>query len=177
MNRIIALLVAAFVALSSLQGCYGKFALTRKIYAVNGEVKDKYLRSLVTWAFIIVPVYGVSALADFILFNTIEFWSGNNPIAAKEKDFYYVDNGDYYHVHALKRGDVVQYNIRHSGPAGHVDSLAIAWDLKSGNSTATLSETGRTIKFVATSDGSRVTVRQSAPDIAARVNTYAASYR
>ena len=61
-------------------GCYGKFALVRKVYAFNGSIGDKFLRSLVTWIFIWLPVYGLAAFVDFIVFNTIEFWTGTNPV-------------------------------------------------------------------------------------------------
>jgi hypothetical protein len=36
---------------------------------------------LVFIAFWIVPVYEISALADILVLNTIEFWSGSNPVA------------------------------------------------------------------------------------------------
>jgi hypothetical protein len=61
-------------------GCFGKFALVRKVYGFNASVGDKFLRSLVTWVFVIVPVYSLSTLVDFVIFNTIEFWTGSNPV-------------------------------------------------------------------------------------------------
>ena len=36
---------------------------------------------LVFIAFWIVPVYEISALADVLVINSIEFWSGSNPVA------------------------------------------------------------------------------------------------
>jgi len=74
------LLVAAVGALSA--GCFGKFQLTRKVYDVNKAIDDKYVRSAATWIFVIVPVYEVAALLDLIVFNVIEFWSGENPVAS-----------------------------------------------------------------------------------------------
>lgn len=177
MKRLVALLLSVSLAATSLAGCYGKFALTKKVYALNGEVKDKYLRSLVTWVFVIVPVYGVSALADFILFNTIEFWSGNNPAAANEKDFYYVENGEYYHVKAEKAGVTVRYTIDHFREHRHVDTLVIAWDLKTGNSTSIFREPERTSEFVATNGLNGVTVEKSVNGVAAGKQEHLASYR
>ena len=72
-------LVAAVGTLSA--GCFGKFQLTRKLYDVNQSIDEKYLRSAATWVLVIVPVYGVAALLDLIVFNVIEFWSGENPVA------------------------------------------------------------------------------------------------
>jgi len=72
-------LVAAVGTLAA--GCFGKFQLTRKVYDMNKAIDEKYVRSAATWIFVIVPVYGVAALLDLIVFNVIEFWSGENPVA------------------------------------------------------------------------------------------------
>ena len=73
-------LVAAVGALSA--GCFGKFQLTRKVYDMNQSIDEKYVRSAATWVFVIVQVYTVAALLDLIVFNVIEFWSGENPVAS-----------------------------------------------------------------------------------------------
>lgn len=61
--------------------CIGSFALTNKILGWNHTVGNKFVNELVFIAFCIVPVYEVSALADVLVINSIEFWSGNNPVA------------------------------------------------------------------------------------------------
>lgn len=71
-------LVAAVGALSA--GCFGKFQLTRKLYDINQSIDEKYIRSAVTWLFVIP--YAITGLLDFIVFNVIEFWSGENPVAS-----------------------------------------------------------------------------------------------
>ena len=73
-------LVAAVGALSA--GCFGKFQLTRKVYDINQSIDEKYVRSAATWIFVIVQVYTVAALVDLIVFNVMEFWTGENPIAS-----------------------------------------------------------------------------------------------
>ena len=128
MKKTLLKLMVLVVIAASLQGCYGKFSLTRKVYALNGEVRDKFLRSGLTWVFLIVPVYGIAGLADFVVFNTIEFWSGKNPVAEGEKDFRYVDGADRYDIHALKRGDDVTYTITHYNFDSYVDSLQVDWN-------------------------------------------------
>lgn len=81
MNKLRFTFLAVLIAIAvPATGCYGKFALVRKVYAFNGSVGDKFLRSLVTWIFIWLPVYGLAAFVDFIVFNTIEFWTGTNPV-------------------------------------------------------------------------------------------------
>jgi hypothetical protein len=90
--KVVALLLAVSMGWMA-SGCFGKFQLTRKLYEANQSVEDKYLRSAVTWVFVIIPIYGVAALLDFIVFNLIEFWSGENPIASGPSTKVYA-NGD-----------------------------------------------------------------------------------
>jgi hypothetical protein len=71
-------LVAAVGALSA--GCFGKFQLTRKLYDINQSIDEKYVRSAATWLFVIP--YAVTGLLDLVVFNVIEFWTGENPVAS-----------------------------------------------------------------------------------------------
>jgi Domain of unknown function (DUF3332) len=68
----------AFSLLAS--GCYGSFALTKKLYEFNGAVQDRFVRSIVTAVMILLPVYWFGGAVDWVLFNTIEFWTGKNPM-------------------------------------------------------------------------------------------------
>jgi hypothetical protein len=74
--------LAALLATTTLPvaGCYGSFAVTKKLYDWNGQISNKWVNTVVFWAFIIVPAYELVAFGDFIIFNVIEFWSGSNPI-------------------------------------------------------------------------------------------------
>lgn len=77
-------------------GCYGQFALTRKIYGWNGHATgDKFANSAIMWALIIIPVYEVASFADFLLFNTIEVLTGRNPIAANGERVFERDGHRY----------------------------------------------------------------------------------
>ena len=49
------------------------------------QVDRQQIRQLVFFAFWILPVYEVTALADILVVNSIEFWSGNNPLTASTK--------------------------------------------------------------------------------------------
>ena len=71
-------LVAAVGALSA--GCFGKFQLTRKLYDINRSIDEKYVRSAATWIFVIP--YALTGILDFVIFNVIEFWTGENPAAS-----------------------------------------------------------------------------------------------
>ena len=65
----------------SQTGCFGEFGLTRKVYDFNQNVGGKFVNNLLFWAMCIIPVYEVVGFLDVVIFNTIEFWTGSNPIA------------------------------------------------------------------------------------------------
>ena len=65
--------------------CVGSFGLFNRISSWNQSVGNKFVNELVFLALNIVPVYGVAYLADALVINSIEFWSGSNPMA---KDVY-----------------------------------------------------------------------------------------
>lgn len=65
-----------------MSGCYGSFALTSKLHRWNGEVSNhKFVNELVFFGLCILPAYELACLGDALIFNSIEFWGGNNPIA------------------------------------------------------------------------------------------------
>ena len=61
-------------------GCTGTFKLTRQVYDFQTKPADKWVDEVLFLAFVIVPVYGVATLADAVIFNSIEFWTGQNPL-------------------------------------------------------------------------------------------------
>lgn len=76
------LLVATTLSSSVLfSSCIGSFGLTNKLLDWNRNIDSKFVNELVFIAFWIVPVYEISALADVLVLNSIEFWSGSNPVA------------------------------------------------------------------------------------------------
>src|SRR5512134_202568 len=82
-------LAVAFVAMSA--GCFGSFKLTKQLYEVNQSIEEKYIRSAVTWL-LIVP-YAFTGTLDFLIFNVVEFWSGQSPIASGPVTKEYADTG------------------------------------------------------------------------------------
>lgn len=61
--------------------CVGSFGLFNRLSSWNNSVGNKFVNELVFLAFNIVPVYPVAYLADALVINSIEFWSGSNPMA------------------------------------------------------------------------------------------------
>lgn len=75
-----ALLIAGGSMLFS--SCIGSFSLTNNVLSWNNSVGAKFVNELVFIAFWILPVYEVTAIADLLILNSIEFWSGRNPVTA-----------------------------------------------------------------------------------------------
>ena len=78
-------LVMALVGSMTLSSCIGSFSLTKKVHEWNQNLGNKFVNELVFIAFCIVPVYEVAAFIDAIVINSIEFWSGSNPVAQGKK--------------------------------------------------------------------------------------------
>jgi hypothetical protein len=82
-------LVAFFTATTA---CYGPFNLTRVVYKWNGNLKGrtaietKWFIEGVFLLLALLPVYGLALLADALIFNSIQFWTGNNPIETTESE-------------------------------------------------------------------------------------------
>ena len=76
MRKIRLSVAAVLIAGTSLvfTSCIGSFGLTNKVISWNRNI-----------AFWILPVYEVTALADVLVINSIEFWSGTNPLTASVK--------------------------------------------------------------------------------------------
>ena len=96
-KRLIALSCAAML----FSGCYGSYALFHKVHKFNGGIGDKWINSLVHFVF--TPVYGVSLFVDVLIINTIEFWTGSNPVASG--DTYMDKDAEGNTVAAVKNED------------------------------------------------------------------------
>ena len=111
-KKSLTLLVAATLASSVLfSSCIGSFGLSNKLLDWNRNIDSKFVNELVFVAFWIVPVYEISALADILVLNSIEFWSGSNPMASiGEVKKVKGENGNYL-VETLENG----YSITKEG--------------------------------------------------------------
>src|ERR1051325_10449586 len=76
-----AVLALTGAVLAGTSGCFGSFNLTRKLYTFNKTVsKDKFIQELAFLGMTIVPVYQLVGAVDVLFANTVEFWTGKNPI-------------------------------------------------------------------------------------------------
>jgi len=162
-------LVAAVGALSA--GCFGKFQLTRKLYDVNQSIDEKYVRSAATWFLVIIPVYEIVALLDLIVFNVIEFWTGENPVVSAPVTKVYA-RGNGRTVLTLSRDGSATVALIERYEGERLASTLRVRDDGAGRVTAVESEAGREVReisAVATSDGSvDVTVATAAGTVTER---------
>lgn len=116
--------------------CVGSFGLFNRLNSWNQTIGNKFVNELVFLAFNIIPVYGVAYIADALVINSIEFWSGSNPMAnigdvKKVKG----ENGNYM-VKTLENG----YSITKEGETASMDLIynkeANTWNVEAnGEST------------------------------------------
>lgn len=95
------LLAAAMLSTS----CVGSFSLFNKLASWNKQATgSKFLNEIIF--LIISPAYAVCSAVDVIVLNTVEFWSGNNPVASNIGKTTNVlgSDGNYYAVKTLKDG-------------------------------------------------------------------------
>lgn len=79
------LLAAIVLGMFVLTACTGTFTLTKKVHKFNRDFDNKWVEEAVFLAFVIIPVYELTTLGDALIFNTMEFWTGSNPMAATER--------------------------------------------------------------------------------------------
>ena len=86
--KIVALSLAFAIFMS---GCFGSFGATRWIYGINDGVPGdsmggKFLKTLVMWCLVVLPVYEIFMFGDYFILNTIEFFTGSPLIGAADYD-------------------------------------------------------------------------------------------
>jgi hypothetical protein len=86
MKKIALKVVGLTILASALTGCVGSNAVTGKVMKFNVEVVDnRYARAGVN--FLLAPVYGISMAADYVVLNSLEFWTGTNPMSGSPHIF------------------------------------------------------------------------------------------
>ncbi len=78
--------IALFFSFTMLfSSCLGSFGAFNGLKDWNmGVTNSKIVNNLIFWGLNIIPVYSLFFFADSVIFNVIEFWTGNNPVAMNE---------------------------------------------------------------------------------------------
>ncbi len=105
-KRILKLMCAVMASCVLFSSCIGSFRTFNNLKTWNeGLSGSKFINELVFACFHIIPVYGVVYLADILVFNSIEFWTGSNPIAkVGEVKRMKGSNGDMFAITTTKSG-------------------------------------------------------------------------
>ncbi|NCP83991.1 MAG: DUF3332 family protein [Bacteroidetes bacterium] len=143
-------------------GCYGSFNLTKKVYKWNGTMGDKWMNSIVFYALNVVGVYGITTFVDAVVLNTLEFWTGSNPMAMNEGESetkYVTDAGKTYKITASKN----QFEVSQVAGPNAVESAVLAFNPESSVWSVTSGSTSIDIaKFV--TNGSETVVEAYMPN-------------
>lgn len=131
--------------------CLGSFSAFNNLKDWNHQVSDsKFVNNLLFWGLNIVPVYGLFFIGDALIFNTIEFWSGSNPIAmtdGEKETQVLVKNGNTYEMTASKNQLIVKV-IDGKDKGEQVD-----FNYSTENQTWTATKNGETFKLSSLKDG------------------------
>lgn len=83
---IAASLLIAFVPMVTT-ACFGRFQVTRTLYDFNKRVDDdKWIQWFVFVVLAVTPAYGLAVWVDALFVNSIEFWTGENPVRAHSEN-------------------------------------------------------------------------------------------
>ena len=133
-----ALMIAAAFMLSS---CIGSFQLTNKVKDWNESLGDKFVNEVVFLAFHIIPVYQICMFADGVVFNSVEFWTGERLVAdAGERQMIKNSFGKDVEIKTLKDG--YMFSDGTSSMKVLYDSANKTWKVETDSQSADL------IKFV-----------------------------
>jgi hypothetical protein len=82
------------------------------LYSWNQTVGGKWVNELVFLVLLVVPVYEISFFIDGIILNSIEFWTGSNPVSMKkgeiEEQLVKGEDGNEYKITASQNQFAVE---------------------------------------------------------------------
>lgn len=80
----LALALVSVLSGSMTTGCLGRSGLSGNLKEFNLEVtENRYGRETIFFVLNVVWVYRICTILDLFIFNSIEFWSGKNPLNDK----------------------------------------------------------------------------------------------
>ncbi|MCL2650639.1 MAG: DUF3332 domain-containing protein [Candidatus Azobacteroides sp.] len=115
--------------------CIGSYGLFNKVLAWNKTIGDKWTNELVFLACWIVPVYPMTWFVDSVILNTIEFWTGENPVAGTEIKTVVGTDG-LYTVETSREGHKITKQKTGETVFFHFDEAKKTWSIEA-NGTAT----------------------------------------
>jgi hypothetical protein len=139
----------AAVMLTTAAGCFGRFRAAKAVYELNESASPSaVVRSLLMFAMLVIPVYFIAFLADWIVLNTVDFFNGASQVADKT-----LPDGTTVH---LAKVDADTVRVRHVDAAGHETSFDI---VRVGEGAGYLRAGGRIVGSVERLPGGRLVQR------------------
>ena len=147
-----------------LSSCIGSFSLFNQYAAWQKDMtSNKFINAIV--GFVLMPIVGGVALTvDAVVLNTIEFWTGENPVAQNVGKTQMIkgDDGLLYAVKTLRKG----YEIK--APNGQVTLLTYnkrddSWSISQNGVTKEIfrfNEDGKSIKVVMNGEDRNFTLNE-----------------
>ena len=109
--------VAALFA-TTAAGCFGRFRAMNAVYDFNKSASSNtVVRSLVLFAMLVIPVYEVAFLIDWIVLNTLDFLNGSGTVASET-----LPDGTEVHMAKL---DADTVRVTHVDKAGRETSVDV----------------------------------------------------
>jgi hypothetical protein len=106
-RRVIAVTLLCSSSLLATTGCFGSFSTLHRVYEWNRTVDhNKWVQWGVFTAAIIVPVYPSATLFDLVFTNSVEFWSGRNPMTAGVTRTLHTENGEEVSMRMREDGNI-----------------------------------------------------------------------
>jgi hypothetical protein len=127
-NALVLALAAIFFTTAA--GCFGRFRAMNAVYDFNKSASSStVVRSLLLFAMLVIPIYGIAFLIDWIVLNTLDFFNGTNQVAVQDfPDGSKVEmaklDADTVHVRQIDpAGKETSFDIVRAGPnAGYLRS-------------------------------------------------------
>lgn len=86
----------------TVSSCIGSFGLFNKVLDWNKGISNKFVNEVV---FVLIsPAYTVCGMVDILVLNSVEFWTGENPIAKNTTKNVWGQDGKMYAVKTMKNG-------------------------------------------------------------------------
>lgn len=100
--KVATVLLAATLTMSS---CVGSFSLFNKLASWNKDATGNNILNEIIFI-VISPAYAICTMVDALVLNSIEFWTGDNPVASRIGTTKMVEGEDglMYAVKYLKNG-------------------------------------------------------------------------
>ena len=110
-GRAVAIAVMCTFLPMATTGCFGGFELTKKVYKFNQEINpDKWVQWCAFLVMGVFQVYSAAGVIDTVFANSVEFWTGENPITADATRTFRGENGELVSA-TFKPGGIVLVRV------------------------------------------------------------------